>query len=67
MENKNNFIRNIKLNVRKSGGTASKNSVQYSTSIPTSWINLMGLDKDNRDITLIFDDKNLSITIKKTK
>lgn len=52
--------RNMKVIYQKSGGTSSsgESSVIY---IPTSWLNDMGITKENREVELLFNGENILI------
>ena len=56
-------IRNGKVIVSGAGGTAGRNAKTYKLSLPTSWLERMGINADRKEIQLCFDG-NL-ITIKK--
>lgn len=46
------------------GGTAAKNSNTYKVSLPSAWINEMGLSKDEPQITLSFDGTQIVVSRK---
>ena len=54
------------LIISNSGGTASKFSKTYKVSLPTKWIEEMGLDGNNREVELSFDGEKISISKKIT-
>lgn len=58
-----------KIMFNKSGGTASKNGLGAKMTIPKKWANEMGLDVDNREVKLIFnkEDKTITISVKNSK
>lgn len=56
--------RNVRVMVRKAGGTAGKHSLTYSIALPTKWIKSMGLSADERHVMIAFDGEQ--ITIKKS-
>lgn len=56
--------RTAKIIFTKSGGTASKNGITNRVTIPTTWVKEMGITKDDRDVTLKFE--NGVITIEKS-
>ncbi|MGN0689559.1 MAG: hypothetical protein ACI4KH_03960 [Oscillospiraceae bacterium] len=58
--------RTAKIICSKAGGTAGKNAVSYKISLPTSWINSLGLDEKNREVELRFDGQTISIGKKQT-
>ena len=43
------------------GGNAGRNSKNYRVSIPSAWINELGLNENNRDLVLQFDGESISI------
>ncbi len=49
--------RNAKLIIGKAGGTAGKDSKTYKISIPSKWVNEIGLE--HRNIELCFDGKSI--------
>jgi hypothetical protein len=55
-------IRNSKLIIGKAGGTASNGAKTYKVSLPSTWINELNLDENNRDIELSFDGKKITIS-----
>lgn len=58
--------RNVKIICSAAGGTAGKNAVTYKISLPSAWINELGIDKDNREVELRFDGQTISINKKQT-
>ncbi len=50
-------MRNAKLIIGKAGGTAGKDSKTYKISIPSKWVNEIGLE--HRNIELCFDGKSI--------
>lgn len=57
--------RKAKLIANKSGGTAGAGGVTFRVTLPTNWIKELGLDEENRDISLSLE--NSSIIIKKSE
>ena len=55
-----------KLLISQAGGTASKNSKTYKISIPSSWVQEMGLNENNRDVELVFENNMICIEPIKT-
>ena len=51
--------RNTKLIIGAAGGTAGKGSKTYKISIPSKWVNEMGLE--HKDIELCFDGKSITV------
>ncbi len=52
--------RKAKVIVSNAGGTAAKGSKTYKVSIPSAWVNEMGID-EARDIELVFDRNSIVI------
>lgn len=57
--------RKCKISVGKPGGNASKNAKNYRLSIPTKWVQEMGISPEERDLFISFDGK--SITVQKAQ
>jgi len=57
-------IRKVSFNL--AGGNAGKNSKSYKLSIPSEWINTLGIDENNKYVEIEINDDNI-ITIKKSK
>lgn len=53
--------RQLKVMFNKSGGNASKGSYSPKVSIPKTWLDEMGIDPDNRDVNMTFDNKKITI------
>lgn len=53
--------RSGKIIVSSAGGTAGKNAVTYKVSLPTVWLNELGINADNRELELSFDGTAISI------
>ncbi len=53
--------RNARIIINKSGGSSSENSYTYRVTLPNSWVNEMGLRKDNRELELLFDGQVIKI------
>lgn len=58
--------RKAKIIVGAAGGTAHKGSKTYKISLPSAWINELGLDENNRDIELVFDGEKIVVQPVKT-
>ena len=57
--------RNLKVSCCKAGGNASKNALSYKLTLPVAWIKEMGIDLENREVEVIFE--NNEIVIRKRK
>ena len=51
--------RTAKVNISSAGGTASKGARTCKVTIPTSWIDEMGIDMSQRLLELTFDGKQI--------
>lgn len=58
--------RTAKIIVNAPGGTASKGSKTYKISLPTSWIEQLGIDSADRNVELAFDGEKITITKSRT-
>ena len=54
--------RTANIIVNAPGGTASKGSKTYKISLPTSWIEQLGIDSADRNVELTFDGEKITIT-----
>lgn len=50
--------------ISNAGGTASKGSFTYKLSLPSSWINAMGINEKSTEVELSFDGKSINISKK---
>lgn len=57
--------RKNKINISKSGGTASKNARVYKLSLPVNWVKDMGIEENDRTVELKYNKETKEITIKK--
>ncbi len=55
----------LNISVRPAGGNASKNAVRGSLNIPKDVLKDMGIDKENSEIELHYDEETKEIKIKK--
>lgn len=56
-----NESRNAKIILNKSGGTASKNSITYRVTLPTTWIKEIGVTEDDRNVKISIKNKKIII------
>ncbi len=49
------------LSIQAPGGTASRNSSTYKLTLPSSWIQEMGLTKEERQVEITFDGNSIVI------
>lgn len=54
--------RKAKISSCAAGGTAGKGSKTYKLTIPSAWINKLGLNEDAREVTMSFDGDSITIT-----
>ena len=54
-------IRKAKIIINSAGGNSSDNSKNYKISLPTAWINALGIDENNRDVEISFDGNRIII------
>lgn len=59
-------IRKAKILINNAGGTASKKSNNYKISLPTSWINQLGITSADRNVVIHFDGESIVISKKIT-
>ena len=53
--------RKVKMMITSPGGTSSKNAEGFRLNIPTVWARDMGITKENRNVTLSYEDKRIII------
>ena len=58
--------RKAKILFNKAGGNAGKNSYNTKISLPKSWIDLLGITKEDRSVELTFDSEEGCIKIVKS-
>ena len=51
--------RMAKVNISSAGGTAARGARTYKVTLPTSWMDAMGVDAENRGMELFFDGKQI--------
>lgn len=54
--------RKMRVMVNKVGGNAGSTSVNYRVSLPNTWVQELGISKDDREVTMRFDGKEIVIT-----
>lgn len=50
-----------KVIFNKSGGTASKNGITNRVTIPTTWINALGITQEDRNVEMALDGDKIII------
>ena len=50
-----------KICINAAGGTAAKGAKTYKLTIPSTWIAAMGINEDNREVELTFDDDRIIV------
>ena len=53
--------RKCKISVGKPGGDASKNAKNYRLSLPSKWVQEMGVSPEERELRISFDSKRTTI------
>lgn len=53
--------RTMRAIVRKAGGTAGSNSLNYKVSIPSAWANALGISEESRELLMSFNGKKITI------
>ena len=53
--------RKCKISVGKPGGNASKNAKNYRLSLPSKWVQEMGVSPEERELRISFDGKRITI------
>ena len=51
-----------KMNISSAGGTASSGSRTCKVTLPTSWVEAMGLDENHRELELAFDGTSITLS-----
>lgn len=51
-----------KVNISSAGGTAAKGAKTCKITLPTSWLEKLGVSEDQRELELSFDGERISIT-----
>lgn len=51
-----------KINISFAGGTAAKGAKTYKVTMPTSWMNELGIGEERRDVEISFDGKQIVIS-----
>lgn len=54
--------RNAKVNISTAGGTAAKNSKTCKVTLPTTWLEKMGITEEHRDLELTFDGTAITLS-----
>lgn len=55
-------IRKAKVIVGAAGGSAGKGSKTYKISLPTSWVEAMKLNMEQREVELSFDGERIILS-----
>ena len=51
-----------KMNISSAGGTASNGSRTCKVTLPTSWVEAMGIDENHRELELAFDEQTITLS-----
>ena len=54
--------RTAKVNISTAGGTASKGARTCKVTLPTLWVNALGIDMENRELVITFDGKQIVLS-----
>ena len=54
--------RTATINISSAGGTASSASKTCKVTLPTSWVEEMGINQDHRDLELTFDGTTITLS-----
>ena len=54
--------RTAKVNVSHAGGTAAKGSKTCKITLPTKWVEAMGIDREHRELELDFDGTVITLS-----
>jgi len=55
-----------KVNISSAGGTAGKNARTCKVTLPTSWVDAIGIGGENRDVVLDFDGEKIILSQKES-
>lgn len=53
--------RNVRVMINLAGGNAGTDSQNYRISLPSAWMNTLGIDQQNRKVVLQFDGEKITI------
>ena len=51
-----------KINFSEAGGTASKGAKTCKVTLPTAWVDALGIDKEHREVELCFDGEKITLS-----
>ena len=51
-----------KVNISSAGGTASRGSRTCKVTLPTSWMDALGIDSERRELELVFDKNRIMLS-----
>ena len=54
--------RNAKVNISAAGGTAAKNSKTCKVTLPTTWLEKMGITEEHRDLELTYNGTTITLS-----
>ena len=54
--------RTAKVNISSAGGTAAKGSKTCKITLPTKWVETMGINEEQREMELAFDGKTVTLS-----
>lgn len=53
--------RKLNVMINKAGGNASPNALSYRITIPSSWAKEMGISKEDKSVTVLFNGEEITI------
>ena len=54
--------RTAKVNISAAGGTAAKGSRTCKVTLPTTWLEAMGISESQRELELSFDGEQITLS-----
>lgn len=54
--------RTAKVNISSAGGTAAKGSKTCKITLPTKWVETMGINEEQREVDLTFDGETVTLS-----
>lgn len=55
-------LRYRRIMINRAGGNSGSESQNYRISLPASWIQKMGISRNDRNVKMIFDGANIIIS-----
>lgn len=54
--------RKAKVNISPAGGTAGKGAKTYKVTLPTTWVERLGVTEERRELDLVFDGRRIILS-----